>query len=129
MSRPSDHDGPSIFGEPLPDFEEPATERPEPTKQPSEPPRKPPSGPGREVVLGEAEIRPKRPFWIKVIYLLIVLVAILIVIFTYALLQRSNQTPIPANPAISRDVSREEILNRLEMLEQRVQDLEEEAAR
>ena len=127
MPRPSDHDGPSIFGEPLPDFEEPGTEPSPPP--PPEPRKQPPADASREVVLGEVEIRPKRPFWMKVLYLLIVLVAILITIFTYALLQRQNPAPAPAGPAISREMDLEEVINRLQMLEQRVQDLEEEAAR
>ena len=129
MPQPSDHDGPSIFGEPLPDMEELVTEPSPPPKPSSELEKKTPADAAREVVLGEAEIRPKRPFWMKVLYLLIVLVAILIAIFTYALFQRDNLAPAPANSAMSREVAIEEIMNRVQMLEQRVQDLEEEAAR
>jgi len=91
--------------------------------------KKPPADAAREVVLGEAEIRPKRPFWMKLLYLLIVLVAILIALLAYALLQRESSAPVPANSAMSREVTIEEIMNRVQMLEQRVQDLEEEAAR
>ena len=129
MPQPSDHDGPSIFGEPIPDSEKPVTEPSPPPKPSPELEKQPPADAAREVVLGEAEIRPKRPFWMKVLYLLIVLVAILIVLFTFALLQRESSAPAPANSAMSREVAIEEIMNRVQMLEQRVQDLEEEAAR
>lgn len=102
--KPDEEEGPSVFSGPLEDLEEAPPPEPEPAE------------------LEEARTRERRPFWLKVLYLLAVLCLILAGVIVYAVLQ-PGQTPPTGSQVITQEAPVPNLRERLESLERQIEEI------